>query len=220
MKKRCSTCGQQYPPSFITCTCGICGGLIENEDITSDTLRHNYKYKVMWEEWQKKINTAPPCPLKEEDWLITCAEFNSCALCGSDGELEKLLVVPTYLGGKLYTYNVIPACSECAKMYRNKTIANPIKTLFNLVGIPKSNIRKVFQYLDSILLHTVLELFDYENDSIEVIVTVTEDTSIKPFDGIYARRKFDSKNLFVQYYNKVVPIIKMKEVEGITWRIL
>lgn len=220
MKKRCSTCGQQYPPSFITCTCGICGGLIENEDITSDMLKKNYKYKVQWEEWQKKLHAAPPRPLREEDWLLICADFNGCAFCSTPGELEKVLAVPTYLGGKLYTYNVIPACSSCADSYRRKVIANPVKALYNMPGIPSEQIKYILQYLDSLLLKYSLEVFDYTEDSVEIIVTVTEDTSILPFDGVYARRKMDTKPLFVQYYNKVVPIIKMEEVRGITWRLL
>lgn len=217
MKLKCSTCGRIYPEQFQTNTCRICGGLLENASMLPTLPYFNYKRSEAWYEWRNKVFSAPPRFLTEAAWLKACATFNGCALCGTETIEEKLLVIPPYLKGKLYTYNVIPACSYCAKTIRFRQRLNPLKPFYKVVS--KDRLEKIFTYLESQLYDEPLETFDFEHDSIEIIVKVTEDTSNTNFDGIYARRLFKKPQLhIVKDVRYEIP--EMESHDGITWRLL
>ena len=173
----------------------------------------------MWIEWKQKYDTVPPRPLRDEHWFKMCGFFNACALCGSDID-EKLLVIPPYLGGKLYTYNVLPSCSVCAKRIRTSQTVNPLKSFYSISGVDKHRVDTAFKYLEADMLNVALEFFDYENDSIEIIVTCTEDTSIKPFNGIYARRLFKDIKQSVDVKQDIYISDNIDSVYGISWRLL
>lgn len=206
-----------YPYSFPTCTCRICGGTIGTYDESLHIAE--YDYELQWEEWKNKYNAAPPRPLKDEHWLKMCGFFNSCAICGSDIN-EKLLVIPPYLGGKLYSYNVLPACSTCAKRIRQSQLLNPIKSFYTVSGSIKSRVDIAFRYLEAEMLNVSLEFFNFEEDSIEIVVKCSEDTSILPFNGIYARRVFKPTNIIVNKKQDIMLADNIDNIYGITWRLL
>ena len=64
----------------------------------------------------------------------------------------------------------------------------------------------------------IFEQFNFEEDSIEIIVKVTEDTSTTPFSGIFARRIFDEPQTRVD--NRKTMFTKREETYGVTWRLL
>lgn len=215
MTQTCTLCGRHYPDNFDTCTCRFCGGLIE--PVYSTYLNHSrYAYDQMWKEWQAKYAAAPPIVLSYDAWLQSCAFFNNCAICGGNIE-ESLLVVPPYLGGKRYIYNVLPSCEICAKRIRQSQQNNPIRSFYTIKGSIKANVDLAFKYLEAQMLQCTLEFFNYDEDSLEIVITCTEDTSTKPFNGIYAKRLFKEDNhIFVPKYISD----RIEEVTGVTWRLL
>lgn len=222
MHFRCSSCGQSYPPDFSTSTCRICGGEIERAEL-SKNIREDAVYEERWHEWRHMMLSAPPRPLKEDDWINVCGVFNGCAICGCETIEEKLLVVPTHLQGKLYTYNVIPACYKCAKRYRQSVTNNPIKSLYTLKGHELDRIDKIINYLEADMLGAVYEEFDFEHDSLEIIVKVTEDTSIRPFDGIVAKRIFSApaRPIIARGLQfEGAEYATQEAAYGVTWRLL
>ena len=70
------------------------------------------------------------------------------------------------------------------------------------------------------MLGAVFEELDFEHDNVEIICKVVEDTSIKPFDGIYAKRLFEYPNKIRTYDNFPIKGISAEENLGITWRLL
>ena len=173
----------------------------------------------MWAEWKRKYDAMPPRPLRDKNWIEACSFFNSCALCGGDID-EKLLVIPPYLGGKLYTYNVLPACTVCAKRIRASQSVNPLKSFYTIKGSLKQRVDSALRYLEADMLGVALEFFDYENDSIEIIVKCTEDTSLLPFNGIYARRIYSDVGLTVDVKQDRYIADDINSVYGISWRLL
>ena len=222
MRRRCSTCGIAYPDIWEASTCRNCGGLIEHDTVApKSTAQKAIELEKRWHDWRNKMFSAPPRPLKEEDWLQMCSVFNGCAICGSESIDEKLLVVPTYLGGKLYTYNVIPACSFCTDRIRQSQLSNPLKPFYTLKGIDAAKVSKIFNYLESLMLNAVFEEFNWEEDSVEIIVTVTEDTSCLPFNGVHAKRLYEEpKRITVEAKPKAIPVIYDAESYGVTWRLI
>lgn len=220
MRTRCSTCGQAYPEAWGLSTCRICGGLIERDCVAGSIRVKEYMYDEFWYEWREKMLSTPPRFLTEDDWIDTCAEFNGCALCGFPDVEEKLLVVPTYAGGKLYTFNVIPTCRECALKVRTSQSINPLKTFFTIKDFKPELVEKVFSYLESVMLHEKLEDFDFDQDSLNIIVTITEDTSVKPFNGIWVRKIFKApKRLNLPLKHTLDPVWP-EEVEGVSWKLI
>lgn len=220
MSKTCSTCGQTYPDEFLTCTCRFCGGIIEETTPELYSLSAAlYQYELQWQEWQKLYNAATPRPLRENDWFLLCGHFNQCCICGGPIE-EQLLVVPPYLGGKLYTYNVLPACEICAARVRQSQAFNPIKSLYTISGSNKTIVNVALRYLYAKMIGKEVDQFNFDEDTIELIVTCPEQTSIKPFTGIYAARQF--KPVRRQVYRKSTIYISntREEIDGITWRLL
>ena len=217
MPKTCTTCGQRYPDEYITCTCRFCGGLIEQEILNLDP--KVYEYEIQWHEWRKKYKAAPPRPLRDDDWYYTCGYFNHCAICGSSID-EKLLVIPPRLGGKLYTYNVLPSCEACAKRIRQSQLLNPIKSFYTISGSNKQFVDLGFRYLEAQMKQVNFENFNFDEDELEIIITCPEDTSALPFSGIYAKRVFTEPQRQVMRHQFIYTADKKEEVEGITWRLL
>ena len=174
---------------------------------------------MLWQAWKKKYDTAPPRPLRDDDWYLACGYFNHCVVCGGCIE-EKLLVVPPRLGGKLYTYNVVPVCETCAKRVRQSQLQNPIKSFYTIEGANKQFVDLMFRYLDGQMRQVELEDFNFNEDELEIVVTCPEDTSVKPFTGIYAKRVFEEPQR--QVMRKLHPYIsdRREEVEGVTWQLL
>ena len=157
--------------------------------------------------------------MRDEDWYKTCAYFNGCSICGGPID-EKLLVIPPILGGKLYTYNVLPACETCAKKVRQSQRLNPLKSFYTIQGSYADKVNKAFKYLESVMLQVTLEDFNFEEDSLEIIVTCPEQTSVKPFTGIYAVRRFTEVPIQILKKDTVYEANTQKEFTGITWRLL
>lgn len=221
MSKICSKCGQRYPDNFNTCTCRLCGGTIER--YRDDLVKLHYKdylYEEQWHEWQEKYAAAPHEVLTEDAWYDTCAFFNSCSICGAPDIDEKLLVVPPYLGGKLYTHNVVPACRVCAKRIRQSQAINPVKSFYTIDGSDKHLVDTLFKYLEAVMFGTHLEFFNYEEDSIEITFICTEATSITPFTGIYAKRTFDPIKLQILPRATKYDVTRPQETVGVTWRLV
>ena len=216
MAKACSTCGQSYPDKFITCTCRFCGGVIE--DTHNDLDPKEYQWQVQWLAWQELYKATPPRPLRDDDWYTTCGYFNHCCICGGSID-EKLLVIPPYLGGKLYVHNVLPACELCAKRIRQSQRLNPIKSLFSITGSVSDFVNKGLRYLESLMLGVEFVNFDFDNDTLEITVTCPEATSVDKFTGIYAKRIFTEPKIGANAYNKLV-LDRPEEYEGVTWRLL
>lgn len=173
----------------------------------------------MWKEWQSKYNAATPRLLHDDDWYRICGYFNHCVICSGDID-EKLLVVPPRLGGKLYTYNVVPACEMCAKRIRQSQTHNPIKSFYTISGSNKQIVDLAFRYLEADMKQAPFNNFDFDEDTLEIIITCSEDTSIKPFNGIYARRVFKEPSLQVQSNANTYIANRIEEIEGITWRLI
>lgn len=217
MLQACSTCGISYPSTFNTCTCRVCGGLIENADKVPKLSYTRYLYDEIWYKWREKYLSAPPRPLTEQEWLKTCSTFNGCALCGLESIDERLLVIPTRLKGKLYTYNTIPTCSRCAKLIRDSQTGNPLLPFYK--NYEYNIIQRMLAYLESNMLSCIFEEFDFEADSIEIICTIKEDTSVLPFNGIYARKVFGNKPLSISKTKSSIFTGK-EEAMGVSWRLL
>lgn len=221
MAMYCSTCGQSYPDSYNTCTCRLCGGLIESDPALRPLSPKVYDLDTMWYDWKHKMLAAPPHPLTEADWDKTCAHFNGCALCGAEDIDEKMLFIPTFCGGRLYSYNVIPMCSFCADRVRKSQLTNPLKTYFKLKNVSERRVIGIMNYLEAIMLGKVFEEFDFEHDTIKIVVKVVEDTSNKPFKGVFARRLWDKNApLEVEHSIRMPSVASTDEVAGITWRLL
>lgn len=178
-----------------------------------------YEYEILWQEWKKKYDEAPPRPFHDDDWYRMCGYFNHCVVCGGSID-EKLLVIPPRLGGKLYTYNVVPTCEICAKRIRQSRLLNPIKSFYTIDGSNKKLVDLSFRYLEAQMKQVSFEDFNFEEDELEIIITCTEDTSIKPFNGIYAKRVFEEPKRQVSYKEQMYIADKREEVEGITWRLI
>lgn len=220
MRIACSECGKEYPEEFSSCTCRICGGLIEHQEYSdSYHVYMRYKRTQQWYAWRNKVLSAPPRPLTEADWLISCAHFGGCALCGNETIEEKLLVIPTIQGGKLYTYNVVPTCSECAKKVRTTQSSNPLKAFYKH-AISSTRVDKLLSYLESVIDGDV-EQFDFDADSIEIVVKVVEDTSGKPFDGVFVRKLYDDKPpLRILCSDSKREAMLERNKDGFLWRLL
>jgi len=219
MSKICGKCGQRYPDNFQTCTCRYCGDVIERSyEGIYNLSRREYEYEEMWQEWQKKYNAAAPQFLTESAWEDICAIFNRCCICNMANIEEKLLVVPPRQGGKLYTYNVVPACEVCAKRVRQSQSINPIKSFYTIAGSDKQSVDMAFRYLDTQMLQAAFELFDFDEDSIEITVVCTEDTSILPFTGIFTRRLFEEDKSGVD--QRILITTRSEETYGVTWRLI
>ena len=214
---KCSTCGRIYPSQFQTNTCRLCGGLLENAEASPGLSYQMYTVGKEWHEWRRKVFSAPPRFLSEPEWLRACAHFNGCAICGIETIDEKLLVVPPHLKGKLYTYNVVPACSYCAEKIRHSQVLNPLRPFYKYLS--KDQLKDIFSYLESKMYDAPLEYFDFEEDKIEIVVKVVEDTSDKPFDGIFARRMFEEPKLHICSREELT-IYTAEENNGISWRLL
>lgn len=216
----CSYCGQNYPNSYQTCTCRVCGGLIEEHEPNYQATCL-YRIDEIWHDWRDKMLSAPPQPMRESDWYEICAHYNSCAICGVGNIDEKRLLVPVNLGGKYYNYNVFPVCSNCNEeithYYRQ---ANPFRQLIRMEAMTLEKLDHLLSYLEVKMLGAVFEEFDFEHDNVEIICKVVEDTSIKPFNGIYARRLFEYPNKIRTYDNFPIKSISAEENLGITWRLL
>ena len=179
-----------------------------------------YHYDELWQEWQKKYAAAPPKVLTEDDWVDACAYFNKCSICGVGNIEEKLLVVPTYLGGKLYIYNVVPACEVCATRVRRSQRINPIKSFYSIAGADTKLVDELFRYLDMRMLNCALEKFNFEEDSLQITVVCTEDTSVLPFNGVHARRVFGMPKIEVLKYDTKYETARREETTGVTWRLV
>ena len=216
MSKACSTCGHTFPDGFFTCTCRYCGGVIE--EYHNDLSWREYGYFEEWQRWQELYKAAPPRPLRDDDWYIACGYFNHCAICGGTID-EKLLVVPPFLGGRLYRHNVIPACETCAKRVRQSQSTNPIKSLYSITGANKDLVDNALRYLEAMMRDVELIKFDYDADELEIVVTCPETTSCKSFTGVYAKRIFkDPKQTVDMWSDKKFD--KPEEYEGVTWRLI
>lgn len=215
--RRCNTCGKQYPESFLTSTCRLCGGQIDYGKET--LLPEDFLLEQEWYAWRESMLSAPPRPLNTKAWIRACAEFNGCAICGFETISEKLLVVPPLYGGRLYTYNVLPACRSCYKAITRAQKINPLAPIQKLEN--KDTVNHIFNYLRAMMIGDDLEHFDYDHDSIEIIVTVSETTSTKPFDGIYAHRIDEApKHLQLDIKPPSVRFEKTEDSDGVTWRLL
>ena len=177
-----------------------------------------YQWQVQWLAWQELYKATPPRPLRDDDWYTTCGYFNHCCICGGSID-EKLLVIPPYLGGKLYVHNVLPACELCAKRIRQSQRLNPIKSLFSITGSVSDFVNKGLRYLESLMLGVEFVNFDFDNDTLEITVTCPEATSVDKFTGIYAKRIFTEPKIGANAYNKLV-LDRPEEYEGVTWRLL
>lgn len=61
--------------------------------------------------------------LTSEEWQDRLNEFlNSCAYCGSAGEMEIEHMVPLSRNGKHTRSNVVPACGDCNRKKGSKTL--------------------------------------------------------------------------------------------------
>lgn len=220
MRLACSECGKEYPEEFSSCTCRICGGLLEKQTYEdSFHVYTRYRRAQQWYAWRNKVLSAPPRPLTEADWLMSCVHFGGCALCGNETIEEKLLVIPTVQGGKLYTYNVVPACSVCAKKIRSSQISNPLKAFYTH-AISSTRVDKLLEYLESII-DGDLEQFDFDEDSIEIVVKVVEDTSDRPFDGIFVRKIYtDKPPLRILCRDSHREAMRERSTDGFIWKLL
>lgn len=61
--------------------------------------------------------------------------------------------------------------------------------------------------------------FDFENDTLEITVVCTEDTSADKFTGIYAKRVFDKPKIGIDFRAKLI-LDRPEEYEGVTWRLI
>lgn len=216
MSKACSTCGQRYPDNFFTCTCRFCGGVIEDDK--NDLDPREFYWQTQWQAWQELYKATPPRPLRDDDWYITCGYFNHCCICGGSID-EKLLIIPPYLGGKLYRHNVLPACETCAKRVRQSQRLNPLKSLFTVTGSVDSFVSRGLRYLEALMLGVEFVDFDFDNDALEITIVCTEDTSADKFTGIYAKRIFDKPKIGVDFRTKLI-LDRPEEYEGVTWRLI
>lgn len=180
-----------------------------------------YKIDKMWSDWHSKVLSAPPQPMREEDWYEICAHYNSCAICSANNIDDKRLLVPVSLGGKYYNYNVFPVCAECNEQlshyYRQ---VNPFRQLMRMQGMTLQKLDHLLSCLEIKMLNAVFEEFDFEHDNVEIICKVVEDTSIKPFNGVYAKRVFNYPKGIRTYDNFPIKYVSAEENIGITWRLL
>ena len=178
-----------------------------------------YEYERLWHEWLELYKAAPPQPLREDNWYLICGFLNHCSICGGPIE-EKLLVIPPVLGGKLYTFNVLPACEVCARRVRQSQGLNPVKSLYTITGSNHNLVDMGLGYLRSIMLGKKPMKFNYDEDALEIIVTCPETTSIKAFSGIYATRVFKPGTVKVLKKESTFEANRLEEYDNVTWRLL
>ena len=222
MKLTCSYCGTQYPDVYRSATCRLCG-----HELTDSKAEAHYDYMTwyltqLWYAWRRELDCAAPRILKEEDWWDICSYFNGCAVCGQESIDTKAFLVPPMLGGKMYTYNVYPICDECqSALIKNRT-DNPFTDFYRTFG--KDFIGAFYRILGALMAKMYdksLVDIDPDVDTIEIIVRCTENTSIKPFDGVYAARIHEVPlTPRVGRMDQASFLPDREDAAGITWRLL
>lgn len=127
-KRFCNSCGEYrkpYPNIRMYCReCALALRLAQYtpEEWVRRRARYDRKIKEKQdkrlEDWLQQINKLPFRPLTNEEWLITCAHFKKCAVCGKEEIAARAFFVAFKLGGRYTFWNVIPVCEKCANTAR------------------------------------------------------------------------------------------------------
>jgi 5-methylcytosine-specific restriction endonuclease McrA len=125
-KKRCIICKQATTPGTLTCS-----------DECAEAL-HWKQYRL--NRHRKRSKVAGVYRVTIEDWQKILRSFNnSCAYCGSKGDMTIDHVVPLSRGGRHCIANLLPACERCNANKGNYTLVE----WRNLNR--KSNVRNLMQ---------------------------------------------------------------------------
>lgn len=150
----CYNCKQLYPTEVFTVhksgrdagylqrECRLCAAKrssrswVEQHDKRLESARkYVAKHKLMAEEslekWLKATNLVFK-PLTEDEWLMACAYFSGCAMCGEPHIETRQYFIPFQLGGKYAAWNIFPMCGKCSTVH--KEVKNPFLWLDPVVG--------------------------------------------------------------------------------------
>jgi hypothetical protein len=152
----CPKCGWVYPVSYPMATCRFCHTIIPagicrhckqyTEHLVSDRmlcrvcynmehsafskqyyLRREEAFKESFETWLEQIKDLPKSLLTEQQWINTCLQFNSCAICRSESIDTRTFFIPFTLGGRYTSWNIFPTCERCNKIWQSEP--NPFKNV-------------------------------------------------------------------------------------------
>lgn len=178
-----------------------------------------YQLNVLWAKWQALYDEAAPLVCTQEFWEDAVSYFHGCAICGAIDAEEHLLFIPPIHGGKMFVHNVIPACSRCAKLIRGRQDKNPFYAYFMHRDINVQKVLEAMLYLED-KVHEI-DRFNWDEDELEITFICSEATSVLPFNGIWARRKFEAEwppDIRVQ--TKQDLFYDQEEGWGISWRLV
>lgn len=220
----CTKCYTHYPDAWQSFTCKVCGGAIAPVENSVNVPKYYFEYYANdWNDWLKIIKAAPPHPMNEKELRITESYFNGCAFCGCPDIEGTRLFVPTLLGGKYYTYNVLPICGTCQdRLKGSAALANPLPRYHRLFKYPKrEQFDKIMAFLYGRLLDAGFTPYQPDNDQITFVCRVSTTSSNTPFNGITARLIEEvpnhAKKITKGY--KVEPITD-NEMRRIAWRLI
>lgn len=224
---RCSTCGQLYNKRWEGVTCKMCSGLIEHDNKLHSRRPIPIYMRDTWNDWLKMVAAAPRSVVTDKDMDMANSYFNGCAFCGAPHVEGRRLFVPATMGGRYYTYNVVPICGTCTGLLDRSKIfqSDPLRFYKEKLGVTPDRLDSIISYLQGRMFELDIGKFNFAEDSITVICKVKSNTSSKPFKGVWARRRFDElpqAPLTPTAENKLIADIGVttEECEEVSWSLL